>query len=246
MEEDRCQAIPAKARGHAADSALLPSGELKRRYRQMTGQPRLRPEEQTAGANYRRSRRETRHAQYQSVRALFAQGVSQREIARSLGLSRKTMTRFVQAATFPERAAHPPRPRGSLDPYKAYVRQRCQAGCWNGMQLYEEILTLGFTGSQPTVRNFLVDVRQKQHLVGDASALLWDATHNSVILPGEHRCEGDAPAHSAIHQMIQPGMLGMCLEQRLSEPDAPFPTERGQSLPEVCFILGAQSPGFVE
>jgi DNA-binding NarL/FixJ family response regulator len=246
-EDERCQAIPAKARGHPDDSALLSPGEPGRRFRQMTGQPRLRPEGQTAGVEYRRSRREARYARYESVRALFEQGASQREIACSLGLSRKTVTRFVQAATFPERAAHPPRPRGSiLDPYKGYVRHRCQAGCWNGaqlyaeiqalgfagsqpllrlflaevrkqqpavaevrqgshkgsildpykpyllqrwqegcwngMQLYDEICALGFPGSQPTVRNFLADLRQKQHLVGDVSVLRWDATCNSVML----------------------------------------------------------------
>jgi hypothetical protein len=53
--------------------------------------------------------------------------------------------KFLQAETFPERR----RPeRGSiLDPYKPYILERWKAGCWNGMQILEEIEHLGYTGS---------------------------------------------------------------------------------------------------
>jgi transposase len=249
-EDHRCQAIPAKAQGHPADPALLPAAESGKQYRQMTGQPRLCPDRQTTASEHRRIRRDARYARYEAVRTLVQQGMSVRTVARHLGLSRKTVTRFAHAETFPERAAHAPHPRGSiLDPYKAHVRRRCQEGCWNGaqlyaeiqtqgfagspsllrlflaelrkhqvamiagpasahkasildpykpyllqrwqegcwngMQLFDEICTRGFAGSQPTVRNFLADLRQKQCLVGDATLLQWDAAQMSVVLPNE-------------------------------------------------------------
>jgi transposase len=276
--EERCQAIPAKARGHPTDPVSRSGGESEQRYRQMTGQPRLRPDRQATVTEYRRMRREARYARYETVRALFEQGMSLRAIARRLGLSLRTVTRFVRAETFPELVSHPLRPRGSiLDPYKAYVRQRCQEGCWNGtqlyaeiqaqgfigsqpllrlflaevrkqqpavlevhqnprkvsildpykpyllqrwqqgcwngIQLYEEIRTLGFAGSQPTVRDFLADVRQKQHLVGEAATLQWDATHDCMILPSEL-----PPKRTVTHRMspAQASWLVFLPTERLS------------------------------
>jgi transposase len=249
--DDRRQAIPATAQGGCATMAqAAASPPCAKPFRQMSAQPRLHPDGQTAAQQYRRFRRDARYARYKTVQTLVAQGVSYREIARRMGLSRDTVTRFAQAEVFPElppRAAHP---RGSrLAPFKAYVRHRCQQGCWNGsqlyaeihaqgfagslsllrhyltelrkqqpvvaevsattvlphkasilepykpyllhrwqegcwngQQLYAEIRTQGYPGSQPTVRNFLTDVRQKQHLVGTAVALQWDAAQRSVVL----------------------------------------------------------------
>ncbi len=204
-----------------------------------------------AAEEYRRIRRDHRYTRYETVHTLFLQGFSKREISRRLGLSRETVTHFVQAEAFPEQAPRPRRKRASiLDPYKAYLRQRCQdgcwngaqlyaeikaqgfpgslpllrifladlrkhqpvadeaqrntaspkkvsildpykpyvlqrwkEGCWNGMQLYAEIRAQGFVGSQPTLRNFLADLRKKQHVVGDPTVLHLDAAQTSVVLP---------------------------------------------------------------
>ena len=79
--------------------------------------------------------------------------------------------------------AAPPKKASILDPYKPYLLQRWQEGCWNGVQLYTEIRAQGFPGSQPTLRNFLADLRKKHHLVGDPTALHLDAAQTSVVLP---------------------------------------------------------------
>jgi hypothetical protein len=136
----------------------------------MSAQPRQHPDGQTAAQEYRRSRRDARYARYETVRTLVAQRVSHREIARRLGLSRDTVARFAQAEAFPELATPATYPRRSLlDPFKAYVRQRCQQGCWNGSQLYAEIRAQGFAGSLSLLRRFLTQVRKQQPAVTEAS-----------------------------------------------------------------------------
>jgi hypothetical protein len=80
-------------------------------------------------------------------------------------------------------SAAPPKRSSILDPYKPYILQRWQEGCWNGVQLYADIKTQGFSGARPTLRNFLAGLRKKHQLVGDATALHLDAAQTSIVLP---------------------------------------------------------------
>lgn len=95
--------------------------------------------------------------EWMDVRLLQAQGLSQREIARRTGYSRNTVARLLrQAAPQPYRRP----PRGSqLDPYKPYLRERCQAGALSGVRLLEELRPLGYTGSIDVLRRFLQTLR---------------------------------------------------------------------------------------
>ncbi len=112
-------------------------------------------------------RRDKRVARYEDVRTLFAQGLSQRAIARKLKLSRATVGKFVQAEAYPERHASKAGARRSLlDLYKGYLLQRWQQGCRNSVQLYDEITARGFKGSAPLLRKFLAELRQKHQQAG--------------------------------------------------------------------------------
>jgi transposase len=91
--------------------------------------------------------------QFMDVKALAAEGVSKREIARRTGLARNTVRKVL-------RGEHPmrmkPVARGSkLDPYKAHVRERFEAYGLSAVRLIEEIRPLGYTGSIVTLRRFL-------------------------------------------------------------------------------------------
>jgi transposase len=102
----------------------------------------------------RQARRARRFARYQEVRALHAQSVSTRHIARQLQMSRTTVIRYLRTATFPERGQS--RRVSQLDPYVAYLQKRWDAGCHNGVQLWREIHALGFPGTRRMVSNWVV------------------------------------------------------------------------------------------
>ena len=99
--------------------------------------------------------RSNRYARYEAVRTLHQQAISRWEIARRLKLSRQTVQRFLTAETFPERS-RPPYRGSVLDPYKPYILERWQSGCWNGSQLRKQhqragtasVLTLDTSGAQ--------------------------------------------------------------------------------------------------
>jgi biotin operon repressor len=78
---------------------------------------------------------------YEAVMGRFRQGVSQREIGRQCGLSRKTVRRFIRAQGFPERKQ---RHRfSSVDPHRDYLEMRWQQGCHNSAQPWRELRARG-------------------------------------------------------------------------------------------------------
>jgi transposase len=92
--------------------------------------------------------REKRYALYENVRELRKQGLSHYAIADTLGISRPTVRRFLATEQFPERLAGPKRPRQSIvAPYLPLLRERWEAGCHNGRQLFREAKARGYAGS---------------------------------------------------------------------------------------------------
>lgn len=126
--------------------------------------------------------RSNRYARYEAVRTLHQQAFSQREIARRLKLSRQTVQRFLVAETAPPRS-RPPYRGSILDPYKPYILERWQSGCWNGTQLYSEVKMCGYTGSDSLFRLFISQLRKQHQRVGTASILTLDSSGAHVKAP---------------------------------------------------------------
>lgn len=97
------------------------------------------------GPTLRDTRRKRRLERYEQVIEFHHQGVSQRSIAKRLGINRETVGRYIHAGQFPERA---PRPYiGKTDPFTDYLRKRWAEGCHNAAQLTRELKDMGFRGS---------------------------------------------------------------------------------------------------
>ncbi len=102
----------------------------------------------------RAARRTRRRARYDQVVALRAAGMSQRAIARTVGLDRHRLA----ADQFPERAPQARR-RRQLDRFAPYILARYDAGLDNSAQLARELRARGYHGSVMTVRRYLTEVR---------------------------------------------------------------------------------------
>lgn len=100
------------------------------------------------------TRRAARRDRYEAVIALNQQGLTQKEIAREVGIGTKTVRRFLRADAFPERASVP-RKSSILDPYAPYLRERWEAGCHNSLQLWREVRAQGFAGAASLLRKFV-------------------------------------------------------------------------------------------
>ena len=184
-EDDRSNAVPSKAQGGAKGIKVLEvesESAREKRYRIMSPSLRHSARQTTYEAMRTQVRRDHRAARYQAVRLLHQQGFSLREIARRLKLSRKTVRRFVRAESLPERNTAP-RKASLLDPYKPYLLSRWQQGCWNGVQLFEEITARGYPGSAPLLRRYLRELRTKQQEAGETNTLTLDAAGTTIELP---------------------------------------------------------------
>jgi transposase len=127
----------ARSGDDEAASISLPQPELRR----ARDPYRIRVQEQ---------RRAQRLARYEQVLALHQAGALQQEIAERMQITRATVSRYLKATGFPERAPYP-RLESKLDPYHAYLRERWAAGETNGRQLWQELQSQGFAGSLMSV-----------------------------------------------------------------------------------------------
>jgi transposase len=104
------------------------------------------------------SRTRARHA---DVHRLLAEGRTQAQVTRELGLSRGTVRRFARAASPEELLVNDGTGRQAsiLDEHAAYLRERWSSGCTNAAQLWAELRDRGYPGGQTYVRQYLARYR---------------------------------------------------------------------------------------
>ena len=96
---------------------------------------------------------------YQTITALRTAGKSIAQIARELGLDRRTVRRFARA-TGEEELHVTNRQRATLlDEYTDYLHRRWAEGCTDASALAREITAQGYRGSVRTVRTYLHPLR---------------------------------------------------------------------------------------
>ncbi len=108
--------------------------------------PLAPPQSSTAAARLARQRRTRRWAQYHQVWTYHQQGWPLDAIAGQIGLSRRTVQRYLQSPTFPERPPRHGRGRSLLDPDKAARLAGWNNGCRHGWHLFGTIRGQGVQG----------------------------------------------------------------------------------------------------
>lgn len=104
-------------------------------------------------------RREKRKALYEGVWQFRNSGWTQQSIALELGISERTVRRYLQSPTFPERGGRRDRGRGLLDPYKDQLLQWWNGDCRNSKELLSRLKNLGYRGGYRTLQRYLQRLR---------------------------------------------------------------------------------------
>jgi transposase len=102
------------------------------------------------------ARQAARQALYEQVLALRQEGCNSVEIAQRLGMNSRTVNRWVRH--FRQDSQRRKRP-SAFDRFAPYVWERWQAGCSNGLRLWEELVALGYPGSNVSVYRYLKTLR---------------------------------------------------------------------------------------
>jgi transposase len=103
-----------------------------------------------------------RQARYDEVWALHRQGWTTTAIAAQVGRSCRTIERYLHLPTWPGRQHRRHYGRSILNPYKAYILERWNAGCHTAIQLFHELQPRGYTGSYRRVTAYVSRIRQAQ------------------------------------------------------------------------------------
>src|SRR6266487_3872983 len=117
---------------------------------------RSRSEEQA-----RVARRAQKLDRYEQIIELHDQGLTAIDIASRIGISGRTVHRWLAHGSFPEARRRRRRP-SLIDPYERYVLARWHEGNRNGLQLYRELTSRGYKGSSKAMYNYLATLRTPQ------------------------------------------------------------------------------------
>src|SRR6266568_5396513 len=113
-----------------------------------------RPTQTPAVQQAQQARQAERMARYERILELQKHGMKSGEIARTLGMSQRTLQRWIATGNIPY--SRRKRQRASLiDPYKTYLLKRWHQGCHSGAQLERELRAKGYKGSQHGVYRYL-------------------------------------------------------------------------------------------
>ncbi len=151
---------------HTSPCALASSGPAQPTDDRPTVQPELPLPPQPTPPQVRQHQQQSqrrRIERYQTIQHLDQQGWTMVAIADQLGITRKTVRRYLDMPHGPAPQRHCHR-RSILDPYKPYLFERWNAGCYTAMQLFREVQEQGFRGTDGTVRRYLTQVRKASGL----------------------------------------------------------------------------------
>jgi transposase len=112
-------------------------------------------------AAHRQARRQALHTQ---VWALHRQGWTAPAIAQQVRVSLRTVQRDLRSATFAGRKRRSDLGESVLTPYKPYLLERWNAGCYTAMRLFRDLRQRGYAGGYGVVAAYARRLRQAQGL----------------------------------------------------------------------------------
>lgn len=104
-----------------------------------------------------------------------------KEIARRVGLGRRTMQSWLAHETYPETHYHLRRHHSQFDAFEAYVQQRWDAGEHNIQQLWREIQAQGYPHSARALRNHLESLRGTAKTAPPAESVLGPVSAKEAV-----------------------------------------------------------------
>jgi transposase len=141
-----------------AEAPASPQAEAVYQGKRRHPQPERWRERAEAAAEAGVARRREKDDQ---ARALHAKGASVAQIARTVGISRMTVDKYLREGS-PQRKRHSVHGKQRvLEPWEPYLRDRWDEGCRMATVLWREIRAQGFAHSVSNVQRFVAELRRE-------------------------------------------------------------------------------------
>ena len=127
--------------------------------------------------------REQARKLYRSIHTLSKKGIKNAQIARTLGIHRHTVEKYLACKTPPERR-HFTKKVSAIAPYEDYILRRWKQGCRNATQIHREIVKQGYPGAYQNVVRITRYLKEQEALgepLPDASPGI-SASHAAGII----------------------------------------------------------------
>lgn len=98
--------------------------------------------------------------QHMDILQLHRQGHNKSQIARLLGIDRKTVRTRLKDPNNPRVKRKPSLSSSQLDPYKEHIKNRFTETGLSATRLHEEVISMGYAGSERTVRRFVATLKK--------------------------------------------------------------------------------------
>jgi transposase len=97
---------------------------------------------------------------------LHRKGLSQRQIARKLGISRNTVKKYVENPEFPESRGRPRKRKSLLDPYKDNIKAWLTEDLdYTATWIYDRLSAMGFPGSYEIVKRKVGEIKAERQKI---------------------------------------------------------------------------------
>jgi len=154
----------------------------------------------------RLARQQQRHECYDQIKEFRRQGWTQKAIAQQVGVSLRTVKRFLSTETYPERSRRRRQARNT-DRYEAYLRQRLAQGCHTVAQLYREVKQQGYSGSYASLYKAVASLAPTIPLSPEGTSLRQRTPSQPVV---------EVPSSRSVAWWLQ-GHLSLALPQKVAQ-----------------------------
>jgi transposase len=155
------QLLLARCQAEIAAASTTEEPDQSEQKKRVISVEEWRPPEPAHVEKVRLARRAGRHARYQHVVQLHAQGRKPKEIAQWLDMGERTVRDWLKRGTFPEARKRRKR-QSSFDAFAPYVLKRWNEGERNGLALWREIKEQGYSATERSVYRHLETLKQAE------------------------------------------------------------------------------------
>ena len=100
---------------------------------------------------------------YMEIWSLHKQGLSQSTIARKLGMSRNTVSKYLKSGEMPE--AKTPEMHSKLEPFYQMIQDWLSEDNYQATKIHELLMVQGFTGSYDVTLRYVRKLKQERSRV---------------------------------------------------------------------------------